>query len=169
MGHRAAAILFAPLLLGAAPQTAPSPAAAVECQLSLEDARAAVAAMTITRSSGEDPAGTGGLRQFFSPGGVTILGQSATDFMLTDSIEDGTRHVIIRADVAAPYQTMRTAILALHGKTSCDASESNDPAKLSCIVHVRTEGPGNQRDVDMFLFEYPDRTNALGCMYSQKQ
>ena len=85
MRHRAAA-LFAVPLLGAAPQTAPSPAAAIECQLSLEDARSAVAAMTITRSTGEDPAGNGGLRQFFLPGGVTILGQTATDFMMTDSI-----------------------------------------------------------------------------------
>lgn len=166
---RVAAILALLPLIGAAPvQSGGSAGAAVECKLAYADAEKATAALTITRSSGEDPAGEGGFIQYFNPAGISVMGQPATLYTRGESISEGTHRTIFRVDVPGTYAEARTAMLKLHGKSTCDAHESTEPGKLGCMVHVRSEGTAPARDVDMILLDH-DGVVTLGCIFGNKE
>jgi hypothetical protein len=166
---RVAALLALIPLIGAAPVQSGGPAgAAVECKLDYAAAEKAVAALAITRSSGEDPAGEGGFIQYFNPAGISVMGQPATIYTRGESISEGTHRTIFRADIPGTYPEARAAMLTLHGKSSCDAHESTEPGKLGCMVHIRNEGTAPNRDVDMILLEH-EGVVTLGCIFGNKQ
>ena len=160
-----AALALLPLIGATSPQSGAG--AAIECKLPYAEAGKAAESLNITRSSGEDPAAEGGVTKYFNPAGVSVLGRPASLYTEAEFVTGGVHRKIFRADVAMDFPAARTAMLALHNKTSCDAHESTKPGESSCMIHVRQEGGTPARDVDMAVFEL-EGVVAIGCVYSQK-
>lgn len=165
--YRIAAALALLPLIGAAPLVTGTPSEAAECKLSYADAKKAADALNITRSRGEDPKGEGGVVKFFNPAGITVFGQSATSFSRAEFETEGVMRTMYRVDIPGTYADMRSAMLKLHGKTSCDAHESTQPGKLGCMVHLRDETGTPALDIDMIVLEIEGQVTA-GCIYASK-
>ncbi|MCW3847974.1 hypothetical protein OF829_12060 [Sphingomonas sp. LB-2] len=144
----------------AAPQPADALRDLAECRLAPEAVGPAVAALRIDAAhEAEDGPRHRIVRNYALPGGMTIFGLPAAALGSLETLEDGTRRIMIITSVERPYAEVKAAALAGHGQAKCEAEARRDYTTCQVFAIKKAESR-----TSLLIGENGDTTD-IACTY----